>query len=82
VAVRRPRAAVRREFAGQDAGMDIGAILAQAAEEGGAGIARGSDVYIARASVHVTDKVLVRWPQRTSVADGFFGAMLTVPRRP
>jgi len=31
--------------------MDIRAILAQAAEEGGAGIAGGSDVYIARASL-------------------------------
>jgi hypothetical protein len=38
---------VRREFTGQDAGMNIGATLAQTAQEGGAGIARRSDVYIA-----------------------------------
>jgi hypothetical protein len=48
--------------------MDIGPILAQAAKEGGARIARGSDVYIARAGVHVTDNVLVCWPQVGAIA--------------
>jgi hypothetical protein len=39
-------AGVRREFAGQDAGVKVRPVLAQAAQKGGAGIARWSDVYI------------------------------------
>ena len=52
--------------------MNIGAILAQAAQEGGAGIARRSDVYIALVGapvdVHVTVDVLVGWPQIGAIA--------------
>jgi hypothetical protein len=50
-----------------DAGMNIGAVLAQTAQKGGPGIARRSDVYIALVGapvgVHVTVDVLVGWPQ-------------------
>ena len=54
---------MRREFTGQDAGMNIGASLAKTAQEGCAGIARWYDEYIAPVGVHITVDVLVGWPQ-------------------
>ena len=54
---------VRRELTGQDAGMNIGAVLAQTAQAACVGIASRSDVYIALVGVHVTVDVLVGWSQ-------------------
>ena len=62
---------MRREFTGQNSGTNIGATLAQMAQEGGAGIARGSDVYTALVGapvgVHVMVDVLVGGPQTGAI---------------